>query len=414
MSSKERIRLEAFGRVKAGTWSVVRAAQVCGMSLRQARRVWKRYQIQGDQGLIHQGRGRAPNNRIDDSKRAKIVARYQERYADFGPTHACEKLLLEDLKISPDTLSRLLKEKDLWVRRRHRGKHRSRRERRSCLGSLLQMDGSIHDWFEGRGEVCCLMVAVDDATGRTLAHFYPRETTEAAFDLFGRWVARYGIPKSLYVDRAGIYRSDREATPEEVLCGKEPQTQFGRAMDELDVELILANSPQAKGRVERKNGVLQDRLVKEMRLQGISSMQAANAYLEKTHLAEHNAAFAARPREADDVHRPVSAWICMEEILCVREERAVGQDWCVRWKNNWLQIAKSHARLELAGKTVTVKQLAGGKLVLEHGGDKLQYTMVSSRPETPKVRVRVQVKNNKVWKPGRSHPWNRPSVAAPK
>jgi hypothetical protein len=276
------------------------------------------------------------------------------------------------------------------------------------------MDGSIHDWFEGRGEVCCLMVAVDDATGRTLAHFYPRETTEAAFDLFGRWVNQYGIPKSLYVDRAGIYRSDREATSEEVLSGKEPQTQFGRAMDELDVELILANSPQAKGRVERKNGVLQDRLVKEMRLLEIGSMQAANAYLDKTHLAEHNAAFAAQPRETDDVHRPVSAGVCMEEILCVQEERSVGQDWCVRWKNNWLQIAKSHASLELAGKTVTVKQLAGGELVLERGGDKLLWTAVSSRPEAQQIRPRVTVKNNKVWKPDRSHPWNRPSVAAQK
>lgn len=414
MSSKERIRLEAFTRVKAGTWSVAWAAEVCGLSVRQARRVWKRYRTHGDPGLIHQARGRRPNNRIDDPQRARIVARYQERYADFGPTHACEKLLLEDLKISPDTLSRLLKEKDLWVRRRRRGKHRSRRERRSCLGSLLQMDGSIHDWFEGRGEVCCLMVAVDDATGMTLAHFYPRETTQAAFDLFGRWVSRYGIPRSLYVDRAGIYRSDREATPEEVLCAKEPRTQFGRAMDELDVELILANSPQAKGRVERKNGVLQDRLVKEMRLLGIRSMEAANAYLEKTHLAEHNAAFAAKPREAQDTHRPVAAGVCMEEILCVREERAVGQDWCVRWKNNWLQISKVHAPLELAGKTVTVKHLARGELVLERGGDKLQWTMVSSRPETQQVRARVTVKNNKAWKPVRSHPWNRQTVAAQK
>lgn len=414
MSGKERIRLEAFARVKAGTWSVVRAAAVCGLSVRQGRRVWKRYQAQGDQGLTHQGRGRRPNNRIDDAKRAEIVARHQERYADFGPTHACEKLLLDDLTVTPDTLGRLLKERDLWVRRRRRGKHRGRRERRACLGSLLQMDGSVHDWFEGRGDACCLMVAVDDATGQTLARFYRRETTEAAFDLFGRWVDRHGIPTSLYVDRAGIYRSDREATPEEALCGQAPRTQFGRAMDELDVELILANSPQAKGRVERKNGVLQDRLVKEMRLLEIGSIQAANAYLEQTYLAEHNAAFAAEPRESEDMHRPVLAGQCMEEILCVRDERAVGRDWCVRWKNHWLQIAPSHAGLELAGKTVTVKQLACGDLVLERGGDKLQWTMVGSRPAPKEVRPRRTIKNNKVWKPAQSHPWNRQGLVAQK
>src|SRR6185295_10697080 len=218
MSVKERVRLEAFARVKAKEWTVVRAAKVCQMSLRQARRMWKRYRQDGDRGLVHAARGRPPGNRLSDAMREKIVTRHQEQYGDFGPTHACEKLAAEGLAVGPDTLSKLLKAKGLWTPRRRRGKHRARRERRACFGALIQMDGSPHDWFEGRAEPCCLMVAVDDATGKTLARFNRRETTHASFDLAARWIERHGVPRAFYVDRAGIYRSDREATSDEILA----------------------------------------------------------------------------------------------------------------------------------------------------------------------------------------------------
>ncbi len=182
--------------------------------------------------------------------------------------------------MSPDTLVALLKERGLWVRQRRRGKHRKRRERRLCLGSMVQMDGSHHDWFEGRGPRCVLMVVIDDATNLTYARLYPAETTEAAFDVFRRWIERYGIPRSVYVDRHSIYRDEDHA---------EKSTQFGRAMKELSVELICAHSPQAKGRVERRNALFQDRLVKEMRLRNIRSIEQGNA-LEKMFLADMNLA----------------------------------------------------------------------------------------------------------------------------
>jgi hypothetical protein len=235
MSGKERIRLEALGRVKRGELSVVESAELMGLSLRQSRRVWKRFKALGDKGLVHRLRGRSSNHRLSAEVRDLVVKRYQERYADFGPTLACEKLAEEELILSPDTLAALLKERGLWRRQRRRGRHRRRRERRACLGSLVQMDGSHHDGFEGRAEKCVLMVMIDDATSLTYARFYAAETSEAAFDVLGRWIRRQGLPRALYVDRHSIYRDEDHP---------EHPTQFGRALKELSVELIQAHSPR--------------------------------------------------------------------------------------------------------------------------------------------------------------------------
>jgi hypothetical protein len=400
MSLIERNRLEAFGRVKRGEMTVVSAAALCGLSLRQGRRVWKRFKELGDAGLVHGLRGRAGNRRLSEDLRQRIVKRHQERYADFGPTLACQKLAEDELLLSPDTLVALLKERGLWVGQRRRGKHRKRRERRSCLGSMVQMDGSHHDWFEGRSGKCVLMVLIDDATSLTYARFYSAETTEAAFDLFRRWIERYGIPRSVYVDRHGIYRDEDHA---------EKPTQFGRAMKELSVELICAHSPQAKGRVERRHAVFQDRLVKEMRLRNIRSMDQGNALLEKIFLADMNRRYAVQAKKQQDLHRPVDAQVTLEDVLCVQEERVVGQDWCVRWRNRWLQIEKAHAGLNLANKRVRVKQRAGGELIVEHKGQRLTCKELGQRPTPVKTRKKPAV-NNRKWKPAASHPWNRDSA----
>src|SRR5256886_6995648 len=359
MSVKERVRLEAFGRVKRGELTVVEAAGLCGLSVRQGRRVWKRFGSAGDAGLVHGLRGRRSNRRLGEEIRDRIVKLHQERYADFGPTLACEKLVEEhDLVVSPDTLAGLLKERGLWVRRRRRGRHRKRRERRSCFGSMVQMDGSHHDWFEGRADKCVLMVLIDDATSRTYARFYAAETTEAAFDVFGRWAGEHGLPRSLYVDGHSIYRDEDHP---------EKPTQFGRAMKQLSVELIRAHSPQAKGRVERRNAVFQDRLVKEMRLRDIRSMDQGNALLEKVFLDDLNRRYAVDARKRQDLHRAVGAVGAgatnLKQVLCVQERRVVGQDWCVRWRNRWLQIDKRQAGLGLAGKRPLVKPTSEGALI---------------------------------------------------
>jgi transposase len=397
MSAKERIRLEAFGRVKRKELTVVEAAALCDLSLRQGRRVWKRFKTESDAGLVHRLRGRTSNRRLPEEVRQRVVKIHQEHYSDFGPTLACEKLQSEhELAISPDTLAALLKERGLWERRRRRGKHRKRRERRSCFGSMVQMDGSHHDWFEGRAPKCVLMVIIDDATSRVYARFYRAETTEAAFDVFRRWIHRHGIPRGVYVDRHGIYRDEDHP---------EKPTQFGRAMKQLNVELIRAHSPQAKGRVERYNAVFQDRLVKEMRLRKISSIEQANALLENLFLEDLNDRYAVDARKQQDLHRAVDAQIKLDEVLCVSEPRVVGQDWCVRWKNRWLQIDKRHENLRLAGKRVLVKQKADGELIVEHKGERLSCDELSQRPE-PRRKKKPAI-NNRNWKPAADHPWNR-------
>ena len=396
MSSKERVRLEALGRVKRGELSVIEAAALIDLSLRQARRVWKRFKASGDAGLLHGLRGRSSNHGLSEDVRERVVKRHQERYADFGPTLACEKLAEDGLVLCPDTLAALLKARGLWERRRRRGRHRKRRERRSCLGSMVQMDGSHHDWFEGRAERCVLMVLIDDATSRTFARFYPAETTVAAFDAFGRWVKRQGIPRSIYADRHSIYRDEDHP---------EKPTQFGRAMKELSVELIAAHSPQAKGRVERMNGTLQDRLVKEMRLRNIRSIEQGNAFLESKFLDELNGRYAVKAHREQDLHRPLEPGVMLDEVLCVSEERVVGNDWCVRWRGRWLQIDAAHAGLNLAGKKVRVKQRRDDVLIVLRGEIRLMFTELKAK--AAKARAKKPILNNRRYKPAATHPWNR-------
>ena len=405
MSVKERVRLDAVGRVSRGEVTVAAAAELMGLSLRQGRRVWKRFKAEGDSGLTHRLRGRQSNRRLGDDVRDRAVKLHQEKYADFGPTLACEKLAEEGLRLSPDTLSSILKERGLWQRQRRRGRHRKRRERRASFGSMVQMDGSHHDWFEGRCGKCVLMVLIDDATSRTHARLYPAETTDAAFDVFGRWVRRQGLPRSLYVDRHSIYRDEDHP---------QKPTQFGRAMKELGVELIQANSPQAKGRVERRNAVFQDRLVKEMRLRHINSMEQANVLLEGRFLEDLNRRYAVKPQTGQDLHRAVHAGVSLEEVLCVQEERVVGKDWCVRWQNRFLQIDRKHAALNLPGRKVLIKQPADGRLLVGHKGQPLTFVELPARPAA--TREKKPAVNNRKWKPGGNHPWNatRACKAAPR
>jgi len=399
MSAKERVRLDAMRRVERNEITVAAAAGLMELSVRQAKRIRKRYRSEQDAGLVHKLRGRSGNRRISEALREQIVKRHQERYDDFGPTLACEKLAEDGLVVSPDTLVAILKERHLWQRRRRRGKHRSRRERRSSFGSMVQMDGSHHDWFEGRASRCVLMVLIDDASNSTYARLYPAETTHGAFDALGRWVKLYGLPRSVYVDRHSIYRDEDHP---------EKPTQFGRAMKELEVELICARSPQAKGRVERRNQVFQDRLVKELRLRNISDMDQANALLEQYFLADLNRRYAVEPKCQTDLHRVLPPDLALEEVLCVQESRVVGRDWCLRWRNKYLQVPAKHASLALAGKKVVVKELADGKLVVSYRGQKLSFNVLPGRPMPP--RAKVTHVNRRPWKPGAGHPWNRDPV----
>jgi transposase len=408
MSMKERVRLEAFSRVKRGEMSVVKASKLLGMSLRQGRRIWRRYKLDGDVGLVHGLRGRV-GNALNREVRDKALAFCRTRYADFGSALAAEYLQKEGLILSRQTLWRWRRQAgDLQAVRRS-ARHRIRRERRSGIGELVQMDGSTHDWFEGRRANCVLFVMIDDATGRVFCRFYESEDTASAFALFGSYVRKHGLPMALYVDKDSIYRvNDPLAREHGQQRGQVPLTQFGRAMKQLAVAVICANSPQAKGRVERVNGTLQDRLVKALRLAGISTIEQANEFLQRQFLPEHNRRFAIRAASQIDVHRKVPFGLVLPEILCIQEPRTVGRDWCVAYRQQVFQLDKRHEKLALAGRQITVLEMASGQLRLMYLGRRLRWREAPSRtsPQQPTKRPTASVQ----WRPPASHPWHRPFV----
>ena len=411
MSKKERRRLSVMSAVKTKELSLVQASEVMGVSYRQAKRIWKRYVRRGDAGLVHRSRGRPGSRRKEPLQRQKIVRRYRQRYADFGPTLAAEYLSKEGLAVDHETLRRWLLEQGLWSLSRGRQKHRQWRERKPCLGQMVQLDGSQHDWFEGRREKAVLMVMVDDATNRTHARFSEEETTQASYDAFEGWSQRHGVPLSVYVDRDSIYRCERVASVAEQLAGQEPQTQFGRAMEALGVELILAHSPQAKGRVERRNGLLQDRLVKALRLAEISDLIRANEFLEQEFLPELNDRFTVEPSSPADVHRPAPC--NLNEVLSWEEERVVRKDWTVGWVGRWFQIDPEHEKLSLADRPIVVRRLRSGDIQLLYQGRKLRWKELPQRPP-PAQRAQRRIGRTRLTKPKPAHPWRGFGIATGK
>jgi transposase len=417
MSRKERTRLEVFSRVKAGQITKVKAAALLGLSYRQTLRAYRRYARRGAAGLVHGLRGKASNRGHDRSHRRNVLAAYRRSYGDFGPTLAAEQMAArDDLAVDHETLRRWLVDEGLWKGSRKRQQHRTRRDRKAHAGELVQLDGSPHDWLEGRGGSRLTLVEfVDDATGRAYGRFYAEETTEAVMDCLGRYARRHGLPRALYVDKDSIYTvNNREATGAEILAGREPQTQFARAAAELGVEIILANSPQAKGRVERVHGTHQDRLVKLMRLAGgITTMAEANAYLEDHYWSSYNAKFAVAAAESADLHHPAAltaaSLAALDAALCVKEPRTVGRDWCVCYERRVLQVAAKHQSLALAGRRVEVRAHAGGRLAVWFAGRELEYQELGDRPK-PIPEPRPTFANNKTYKPPADHPHRRAIV----
>jgi transposase len=410
MSGNERNRMRIMGGIKSKALSQVEAAELMGVGYRQTKRIWRRYQKEGDAGLIHRLRGKPGLRRKTPELRAQVLARYaEERYADFGPTLLAEELAKEGIVVDHDTVRRwLLAAGKLSVRRRKQ-QHRQWRERKPCFGAMVQLDGSHHDWFEGRRAKCVLMVMVDDATNRIWARFSEEETTRASYDVFEDWGRQHRMPGSLYVDRDSIYRCERAASVADQLAGKEQQTQFGRAMAALGVELILANSPQAKGRVERMNGVLQDRLVKALRLARISDLESANRYLEKTYLREFNRRFVRVAASPLDVHRGLPR--NLDEVLSWEEERVVQRDWTVGCEGKWYQLDRQHEALSLVSRKVVVRTLRDGRVQLAYRGQKLKWRELPQRPVRPKA-VKLAKAGPVNQPPGTSHPWRHPFLRA--
>jgi transposase-like protein len=328
-----------------------------------------------------------------------VIQLYREQYADFGPTLASEKLLERDgIRVSDETLRRwLLEEGDWKKRRRHRG-HRQWRERKSHEGEMVQMDGSHHDWFEGRGPWCVLMGYIDDAGGRVFGRFYGYEGTIPAMDSFKRYIRRYGLPLSVYLDRYKTYKSTAKPTLEDELNDREPLSDFERALKELGVEVVHANSPQAKGRIERLFRTLQDRLVKEMRLRTISTLEEANAFLE-AYLPIYNRRFSVRPRERGNFHRPLGRGLDLDAILCIKTERTLRNDFTVAHNRKLYQVED-----KVNTSKVIVQDRIDGSLRIYYKDRVLRFREITERPLREKGLPKL-TKRTKPCTPPPGHPW---------
>ena len=377
------------------------AALMIGLSERQVRRAVKAMREQGDKGIIHGLRGRPSNRRLPEAIREKVLSLYQEQYPDFGPTLAMEKLLeCDGITISDETLRMWLMEAGIWKKRRKRSPFRRWRPRRECFGELLQMDGSHHDWLEGRGPELVLMGSIDDATNTTYGRFHDYEGTLPAMDSFRGYVKKYGLPMSIYVDRHTTYKSSKKLTEWDEVEGIKTLSQFERAFMELGVEVIHAQSPQAKGRIERLFGVFQDRLVKEMRLRGITTKDQANAFLEE-YLPRYNERFGVCPANEADVHVALPRHINLDRYLCIKRERTVRKD------NTIVLDGRLYQLEERGGKKVVVEERLDGSLHIISNGAALKYKEITERPRkevAPKTDLRVY---NRPQKPSKDHPWKR-------
>lgn len=410
LSAKERQRLVKFEEVKAGRMSLKRAAEFLGLSYRQARRAYRRFREQGAAGLVHRRRGQASNRRRAPAFREAVLDRYRKRYEGFGPTLAAEELAKDGLAVDHETLRRWLLESGEWHKRRRRRAHRTRRERRARFGELVQVDGSHHAWFGPDDRRYCLLNLVDDATGTTLSVMGEEETTELAMRALWRWIERYGVPQALYADKKSVYVTDRAPTPEEQLAGKAPLTAFGEACAKLGIAIIAANSPQAKGRVERNHGVYQDRLVKLLKLEGVATVEGANAFLEGGFFDDLNEKFARPAAEPADAHRPLPRGGDLADVFCFETARTVMNDWCIRHENRFYQILEENRPLPKPKDKVVVRTRLDGTQALLYRDTPLAFRILETPPQkkNTKPAPAATAAASPKTKPAPEHPWRRP------
>jgi len=394
-------RLHVIQKVVERVIKQVEAAAILSLSSRQIRRIIKRIRLEGDKGIIHKSRGRPSNRRIPGKIRDKVIQLYRKQYQDFGPTLASEKLLERDgIRINDETLRMWLMESGDWKKSRKTRGHRQWRERRHHDGEMVQMDGSHHDWFEGRGPWCVLMGYIDDATGEAFGRFYPYEGTIPAMDSFRRYIKKNGLPMSVYLDKHTTYKSTAKPTIQDELNNTQPLSEFERALKELGVEVIHANSPQAKGRIERLFGTLQDRLVKEMRLREIRTIAEANRFLEE-YLPIYNSRFAVCPKGKDNLHRPVGRGVDLNGILCMKTERTLRNDFTVAHNNKFYQV-EDH----ISTPKVVVQDRLDGSIRITYKNRALRFMEISERPKpvkSPPIVVRVRKSST----PEANHPWRK-------
>ena len=391
MSYGEREHLKVISRIEAGELTVAEAAESIHLTERQMYRLLRRYRQEGDRGLIHRLRGRRSNLAYESEVRTTAVRLYRELYSDYGPTLFAEKLeFYHDLKISRQTATRWLIQESLWSGSRKKRPHRKKRQRRDCIGSLIQFDGSPHDWFEGRAPACCLLVAIDDASGRVMLRFAPSEDTYSVLSFWRDYVKRFGIPAEVYTDHGSVYydpNNPKHLTP------------FGQAMMRLGIHCIYAHSPQAKGRVERSNRTHQDRLIKYLREQTVSSIDEANRLLDSFFTDDHNRRFA-HTDGLTDIHRS-AVGIDLNNVFCLQDTRQVHNDWTITLNTQFIQLLRSEAPLPPPRSNVIVRLWLDGSLHIFWNEHELNFSKISAKPRPPSPALRH---------PAAIHPWFSKSV----
>jgi len=409
MSTQELSRLEIMQRLTQKQMSQKKAGEMLNLGIRQVKRLLRSYRQEGATGLISKQRGRKSNHQMVAEVKQGALNLLKTKYADFGPTLAREHLSESDqLHLSVESVRKIMVEEGLWkARKAKKVTTHQLRERRACFGELVQIDGSPHDWFEGRAEACTLLVFIDDATGRLVElQFVQSESFFTYGQSAQSYFTRTGKPAAFYSDKHSIFRVNLPN------AGKgDAVTQFGRAMQELDVQIICANTPQAKGRVERVNQTLQDRLVKEMRLLGISSREAGNAYLP-TFIQDFNQRFAEAPRSSVDAHRPLTSHENLSHILTWQEPRTLSKNLTLQFDKVVYQIQTERPTYALRHAEVTVCLDSAQHVAIFYKGKSLPYTIFNKQTHQADVVAAKDVNHavNVVslpHKPSPNHPWRR-------
>jgi len=410
MSEREIYRLQIMTQLAEKRITQKQAGELLRVSVRQVKRMWRRFQLQGPEGLINQSRGKPSHNRLSEEVKQQALDLILGRYRDFGPTLVTEKLTeVHGLRISDESVRKLMITEGLWKQRRKR-KFRvfQMRERRACFGELVQIDGSDYDWFEGRSPRCTLLVFVDDATGKLVEmRFVPHETFFGYCDAARSYFERYGKPGAFYSDKHGIFHlNNPKVSPGDGL------TDFGRAMQELGIQVICANTPQAKGRVERANQTLQDRLTKELRLQAISTPEEANEWLP-TFIDDYNRRFATPPRSPVDAHRPLTDADQLGRILCRKAERILSKNLTFQYHRAVYQIQVDRPTYAMRNAKVIVLENSKGEITVLYKNQPLAFVLSAQQAEQAKVvaakSVDFELLNaSKAHKPAPNHPWRSP------
>ncbi len=410
LSEREVVRAGVIKRVASGELTSHEGGEIIGLGARQVKRLVRRFKVSGARGLVHASCGRPSNHARPSSERERVLDLIRERYGGvaetgrgqrFGPTLLSEHLAEDEgLHIPVSTLTDWMRPAGLWSRRRKRKRHLRRRDRKKHFGEIVQLDGSFHDWLEGRGPAGCMMTMTDDATSTMMARLGAQETFWDAVSLLRAWIAKYGIPRALYTDWKTMYHSPRPQQSIEA-------TQFGRVCARLGIELIAASSPQAKGRVERSHGTNQDRLVKKLRLKGISTHAEVNEYLEQIYLPAHNARFARRAASRTDYHVPILRSQQGADTWCLEERRRVSLDGVISFKSKLL-LLKLRPEMPVKARVLVRTSQSGELSVVYRTPGGSEHLLTWSEYE-PAERLIEPTRKRPSWseasRPKANHPW---------